>query len=239
MKVLDLFCGCGGFSLGFDYAGFKIVMGIDSWDIACESYSVNFPNTEVLCEDIMKIDHETLPDVDIVIGSPPCQCFSSANLKKTEDPTLVNRFWEIVEYLNPKWVIMEEVPAAAKYVSDKWIKRVYRMSDYGIPQIRRRLFAGRFIEPNKAPTNIVFPAVLATEYKGAGGSITRLSDTFGRRSLLPEAMLIQTFPLDYYLAGSLKDRYTQIGNAVPPLMAYRLADAIKNGNIFNIEELIK
>jgi len=229
LKVLDLFCGCGGFSLGFESAGFKIVMGIDNWEVACESYQTNFPSAEVLCEDIMNIDPSTLPRVDIIIGSPPCQDFSCANLKKKEDPTLINKFWKIVDELQPKWIIMEEVPAAKNYIPNGWMKRIYKMCDYGVPQIRRRLFAGRFVDPPKCPTKAMFPAVMATEYRGVGGTRqrTRLSDIFGRKSLIPEAKLVQTFPLDYYLAGTLKDQYIQIGNAVPPVMAYHLAMAIK------------
>lgn len=48
-----------------------------------------------------------------------------------------------------------------------------------------------------------------------------ISWAFGRKSLIPEAKLVQTFPLDYYLAGNLREQYIQIGNAVPPLMSYR------------------
>ena len=43
MKVIDLFCGCGGFSEGFRQAGFEIVLGVDIWDIACKSFEANFP----------------------------------------------------------------------------------------------------------------------------------------------------------------------------------------------------
>jgi len=57
--------------------------------------------------------------------------------------------------------------------------------------------------------------------------MTRLADIFRRKSLIPEAKLIQTFPIDYIICGSLKEQYEQIGNAVPPLMSYRLAEAIR------------
>lgn len=228
MKVADLFCGCGGFSLGFEYAGFKIVYGLDKWDMACESFSTNFPDAEVVCEDALNLTPDDIPDVDVIIGGPPCQRFSCANLKKVEDPSLVNWFWRVVEEKQPKYVVMEEVPAARKYVPRKWKVKVFRMCDFGVPQIRKRLFAGNYPDPVPRPTSVVFPAVMATEYKGRGGSrqMTRLSDAFGRKSLIPEAKLVQTFPLDYFLAGTLKDQYIQIGNAVPPAMAYAIAEAI-------------
>jgi len=231
LKVVDLFCGCGGFSLGFDYAGFRIIYALDSWGIACESYQTNFPDVEVVCEDALNLSPRDIPDADIIIGGPPCQEFSVANLKKKYDTSLIDWFWEVVREKNPKYVIMEEVPAVRRFLPPNIpMVRIYRMCDYGVPQIRRRLFAGRFAEPVRTPVRVVFPAVLATEWKGSAGprQMARLSWAFGRKSLIPEAKLVQTFPLDYYLAGTLKEQYIQIGNAVPPLMAYRLAEAIMN-----------
>ena len=233
LKVVDLFCGCGGFSYGFDFFDdtFKIIYALDSWETACESYSANYPHVEVVvCEDALNLTADDIPDADVIIGSPPCQDFSVANLKKKFDTRLVDWFWEIVYEKNPKYVIMEEVPAVKKFLPPNVpMTRVYRMCDYGVPQIRRRLFAGRFVEPAKQPVNVVFPAVMATEYKGRGGprQMTRLADIFRRKSLIPEAKLIQTFPIDYIICGSLKEQYEQIGNAVPPLMSYRLAEAIR------------
>lgn len=231
LKVIDLFCGCGGFTYGFDYFDdvFKVIYALDKWDVACESYSANYPHVDVVCEDALNLKSDDIPDADVIIGSPPCQDFSIANLKRKEDPTLINWFWKIVEDKRPKYVIMEEVPLAKRYIPKGVKAKIYKMCDYGIPQIRKRLFAGNFPEPTKNPTDVTFPAVIATEYKGSIGDrqIRRLSSVFKRKSLIPEAKLIQTFPIDYYLSGNLKEQYIQIGNAVPPLMSYRLAEAIK------------
>ncbi len=242
LKVIDLFCGCGGFTYGFDYLDdtFEVIFALDKWKVACESYSVNYPNVEIVCKDALRLKPEDIPDADVIIGSPPCQDFSIANLKRKEDPTLINWFWKVVEEKKPRYIIMEEVPRAKYYVPSGVKIRIYKMCDYGIPQIRRRLFAGEFPEPTKSPINVTFPAVMATEYKGVGSKrqMTRLSKIFRRKSLIPEAKLVQTFPIDYYLAGNLKEQYIQIGNAVPPLMSYRLAEAIKrdlegNSNILS------
>lgn len=230
LKVIDLFCGCGGFSLGFDYAGFKIIYALDNWKTACESYQANFPDVEVVCEDALKLAPEDIPDADVIIGGPPCQEFSVANLKKKYDTSLIEWFWDMVVEKNPKYVIMEEVPTVRRFLPPNIpMVRIYRMCDYGVPQIRKRLFAGRFVEPIKHPTKVIFPAVLATEWRGSAGprQMARLSSVFGRKSLIPEAKLVQTFPIDYVVYGTLKEQYEQIGNAVPPLMAYRLAEAIK------------
>jgi len=242
MAVADLFCGCGGFSLGFDMVGFDVVFGLDSWRVACESFQANFPKAEVVCKDALEIDHSEIPDADIIIGGPPCQGFSIARAgiwdkidKRDFDTSLVEWFLKVVEAKRPKYWIMENVPAVADLISAPKVK-VLEMWRYGVPQMRRRMFAGVFEDPRESPVEVIFPAVLASENKGGvverrmrhGRLGIRLGSVFRRRSFLPEAMLVQTFPLDYILAGNLTERYMQIGNAVPPLMAYRLAEAIKN-----------
>ena len=243
MKVVDLFCGCGGFSLGFEYAGFEIIFGLDNWKAACESYAANFPNAEIMCADALTLTADDIPNADIIIGSPPCQDFSIANMKKRYDTRLIDWFWDVVRRKNPKYVIMEEVPLVRSFLPpDVPMVRIYRMCDYGVPQVRRRLFAGWFVEPRKHPVNVIFPTVLATEWKGSAGprQMKRLAWAFGRKSLIPEAKIIQTFPLDYIVCGTLKEQYEQIGNAVPPLMAYRLAEAIKlrESGLSRLEEYI-
>ena len=241
LKVADLFCGCGGFSLGFEQVGFDIVYGLDNWQVACDSFSWNFPKAKVECKDALVTDPGEIPDVDIIIGGPPCQPFSIARAgifskkdTRTFDLTLTNWFLKVVQEKNPQFWIMENVRAVAKFLP-KWIPKVkvYEMWQFGVPQFRPRMFAGLFPEPTPTPLSFVFPTVLASEDKGGiverrrkNSLGIRLGSIFRRRSLLPEAKLVQTFPLDYVLCGNLTDQYTMIGNAVPPLMAFHLAKAI-------------
>ncbi len=231
LTVADLFSGCGGFSLGFDYAGHKIVYALDNWDIACRSYKLNFPKANVECVDALTIDPSEIPDVDVIIGGPPCQAFSVANVghKITEeDLDLINWFLMVVEAKKPKFWIMENVPGVKKHLPSNIMKNTYRMCDFGIPQIRKRVFSGYYNEPQRNPIEPRFPAIMATEYKSSPGNRqhSKLSTTFRRIGLVPECLMIQTFPLDYLLCGTLRDRYTQVGNAVPPIMAYRLGEAL-------------
>ena len=232
MKVADLFCGCGGFSLGFDYLeDFELVYALDNWDVACKSYGSNFPSVDIDCRDALDVKPQEIPRVDVLIGGPPCQAFSIVNNKsrRSFDSSLVGWFCSIVEYANPKFWIMENVPPLFDFIPAKYHKKIYRLSDYGVPQIRRRVFAGKYNEPKKHPTNTVFPTILATEYKGMSHrNGERLASLLKRKSLIPEAKLVQTFPLDFILCGTLQDQYIQVGNAVPPLMAYRLAEALVN-----------
>lgn len=236
LKVADTFAGCGGLSLGFDYLhkDFKIVYAVDNWDIACKSYKSNMPNVHVECKDVLTIEPKDFPHVDILIGSPPCQEFTIARTlgfkKRTFDTSLINWFLSIVEHIKPKYWIMENVPAVKDYVKAPKVK-ILRMTDYGIPQLRKRMFAGIYEDPKKEPIKIRFPTVI----NEAGGFTyrppnlgIRLGAVFRRRSLVKEMKLVQTFPLDYVLCGSLKEQVQQLGEAVPPLMSYKLAEAIKN-----------
>lgn len=241
MKVIDLFCGCGGFSLGFDYIhDFELVYALDNWDVSCRSYKTNFPYIDVDCRDALSIKPKEIPKADIIIGGPPCQEFTNIKAHsrgrftppaRTFDTALIQWFMSIVEYVKPKFWIMENVPPVSKVVPTKIFRTILKMTDYGIPQLRKRMFAGKFNIPKKAPCKIRFPTVI-----NEGGGVTyrppnlgiRLGAVFRRRSLLTEIKLIQTFPLDYIIHGKLSERYKQLSNAVPPLMAYRLAEALIN-----------
>lgn len=123
--VVDLFSGCGGFSLGFVNAGYRIVAAIDNtfWEMI--TYACNIPNFQgvpVHCyyKDIRKISgYEILfnlglkkGDIDVVVGGPPCQSFSSVGNRKVGDERdyLVFEFRRLVMELQPKTFVMENVP---------------------------------------------------------------------------------------------------------------------------------
>jgi DNA (cytosine-5)-methyltransferase 1 len=166
-SVLDTFAGAGGFSLGFELAGAAIVgaIEIDSW--ACETFQFNHPNATVMQADITTIHDERIINAfgqlkpDIVLGGPPCQGFSICN-KNNGDPkdprnSLFKEFIRVGRLLTPKVMIMENVPnlIKARTASNKLVvdiiknelrdlgyhveHRILEATDYGVPQIRRRL----------------------------------------------------------------------------------------------------
>lgn len=176
LKVIDLFCGAGGFSRGFRDAGFNVALGLDN-DVACgKSYKVNFPNAIVIVEDIRGIAGSDImylvgKEYSVVIGSPPCEPFTAANPNREASPLdrlykdplgkLTLEFIRIVGELRPKIFIMENVPAILeeeikislleefKYVG---YSRVYfnvlNAEKYGTPSKRRRVFISNvFINP--------------------------------------------------------------------------------------------
>ena len=151
MDVLDLFCGCGGFSSGFLGAGFNIKYAIDIWKVCKETFEYNHSNTEFILADIKDLDPNDFKDVDIVIGSPPCQHFSTA--KSSPNPELgmelVNVFREWIDVIKPKKWLMENVPGLFKHLSFMRFPEIniLNCAYYGVPQMRKRCFAGDYCPP--------------------------------------------------------------------------------------------
>lgn len=166
-SVLDTFAGAGGFSLGFELAGAKVIGAIemDSW--ACETFKFNHPNATVMQGDITTMSDEQILNSfgkfnpDIVLGGPPCQGFSICN-KNSGDPkdprnSLFEEFIRVGRLLKPQVMIMENVPnlIKAKTESKELVvdiiktelrnlgyhveHRILEATDYGVPQIRKRL----------------------------------------------------------------------------------------------------
>jgi len=166
LKVVDLFCGAGGFSEGFRRVGFEIVSAVDSWKTAAGTFSTNHPETRVLVRDVSKLDPAELGETDVLIGSPPCNHFSYSNNGGNGDLDeglrLVVRFLELLIYLKPKYWIVENVPrllslmpggvfANQMKVGGETImiprKTVLNAADFGVPQRRSRLLMGSFPMP--------------------------------------------------------------------------------------------
>lgn len=162
-RVLDLFCGAGGLSLGFQNAGFKIIGGVDFDKAAMETHSFNFNSDFEYCGDISQIDDEKIDDlknqVDVIIGGPPCQGFSSANryTKEEDDPRnkLFFQYIRFVKTILPKMFLIENVPGILTrnngYAKSKIIEitenlgykvevKVLSSDEYGVPQKRTRAF---------------------------------------------------------------------------------------------------
>lgn len=118
-KMVDFFAGAGGLSCGFTQAGFKVCFANDFEDVCVRTYRYNhpeLPSDKVLKEDIRKIvsniENYVTEDVDIVVGGPPCQGFSSANQQRIiDDPRneLYKYYIEAIKRICPKFVVMENV----------------------------------------------------------------------------------------------------------------------------------
>lgn len=156
IKVVDLFCGCGGMSLGFMNAGFKVVAGFENWDSAYECYNLNFNNRGIQMdlsnvERVIERLHELTPD--IIIGGPPCQDFSLAGEQvEGERANLTYSFAQIVTGYHPQFFVMENVQQVTDSEAYSKAKKLFIQNGYGltevvldasfcdVPQKRKRFF---------------------------------------------------------------------------------------------------
>lgn len=162
-KAIDLFSGCGGLSQGLTEAGFEVIACVENWSKAADVYRLNHPDATIIEKDICELDDsEFLATIDspvhLVAGCPPCQGFSSLRKKSISegpdsDPRnqLASQFVRVVRVFMPQVIMLENVPGLAKYhlfeticadleslgYEIEW--RIVNVSDYGVPQRRRRL----------------------------------------------------------------------------------------------------
>lgn len=163
-KAISLFCGAGGCSLGFELAGYDVIYASDFDKAAIDTYQLNFPETLSEVQDIITQDFKSLMtrlsikqgELDILIGGPPCQGFSTAGTRFWDDPRnqLLKEYVRCLDEIRPKWFLMENVEGlltsnkgnyvyeAAKAFRDLGytirIDKVYSQ-EYGIPQRRKRV----------------------------------------------------------------------------------------------------
>jgi DNA (cytosine-5)-methyltransferase 1 len=153
-KFVSLFCGCGGFDIGFIQAGYKCISAFDNDPIAIEAYSKNI-DANVKLQDLSKsFNCNQFADVDVVIAGPPCQGFSTAGKMRYNDPRnhLLIRAVEISLSLKPKVIVIENVNGVvSKKLQNYWekakclLKKKYNVreylfntKDFGLAQIRKR-----------------------------------------------------------------------------------------------------
>lgn len=158
--MVDLFCGAGGLSLGFTQEGFVSVLANDIQECCVDTYSHNHPETpytNILLGDINEIIPNIVKltdnqQIDIVVGGPPCQGFSTANRQRLiDDPRnhLYKSYVEVVDEVRPSFFVMENVKgmlSVANQVVEDFKKIGYTVSykvlnakDFGVPQNRERL----------------------------------------------------------------------------------------------------
>jgi len=155
-KIVDLFAGCGGMSLGFQNAGFKIVAAYDNWQPAIDIYRENFKHpiisADLATQDISAELKRMAPD--IIIGGPPCQDFSIAGKREFEGKraNLTLIFSKIIESVRPRWFVMENVyniekspvfnDAIHNFKKSGYgiTKHIWDASYMGVPQMRKRYF---------------------------------------------------------------------------------------------------
>lgn len=184
--VVDFFCGAGGFSEGFHQAGFEIVKAFDIWNPAIVTHNRNHPSSKPIAEygNVEEIAYmsdlefeKTVPDSDVIIGSPPCVAFSNSNKSGKADKThgikLLKSYLRIIARKRfkkdsiLKYWVLENVANIQKYIEPKYkmsdlglpgddileVKYqgsgVYEMQFFGVPSKRKRYICGNFPVPQQ------------------------------------------------------------------------------------------
>lgn len=192
MKAISIFAGAGGCSLGFMYAGVDIIKAYENCDTAIETYNENFGQNKCLNVDLSTCDFKSIKEglklsrgeLDLIIGGPPCQGFTTAGNRFWNDPRnkLVQNYANALECFSPRWFMMENVEgilttAGGIYIAEcikkmielgysVYLKKVY-MQEHGVPQRRKRVF----IVGNREGKKFDFPVPL----ESATGAIYRSS----------------------------------------------------------------
>lgn len=178
--VISTFSGCGGSSRGYVEAGFKVLLAVEWWNTAAESYRQNFPETPVYegdiaaltAKEVFKLTGLKPRELDVFDGSPPCQGFSRAGRMKLSDPrnNLFREYVRLLKALQPKAFVMENVK--------------------GLVTGKMRLVFGDILAELKAAGYQVKAAVMNTKYYGVAQSRERVIFIGIRKDLKVEP----TFP---------------------------------------------
>lgn len=148
LNVVSTFSGCGGSSLGYRMAGFKVLAALEFVDAAVETYKANFPTTTVITKDIRDVSPKDIlkeiglepGELDVLDGSPPCASFSMAGKRQNgwgkvknysdtvqRSDDLFFEFIRLIEGLSPKVFVAENVEGLLRGKAKGYFKRIIEM----------------------------------------------------------------------------------------------------------------
>ena len=140
MNIIDLFCGCGGLSLGLQNAGYNILAAFDNWNEAISIYERNFEHP-IYKQDLTDVEgtSKIIADLhpDMIVGGPPCQDFSSAGSRNEDNGRgiLTVCYAQIISKVRPEWFMMENVEKIVGTKKLEEARRIYSEAGYGLTQV--------------------------------------------------------------------------------------------------------
>lgn len=242
--AIDLFSGAGGLSFGFEQAGFDVLAAVELDPIHASTYSYNFPNSIMLCRNIIDITGKDIrslasinnKEIDIIFGGPPCQGFSTIGKKLVDDSrnTLVFQFIRLVSELKPKYFCLENVPGILRGTSRKLFLEVinnfiasgyqivepYQIlnaANYGVPQHRERLF---LIGCRKGLNNPCYPEPITRQPLSKNSGLPVGHTVFDAIADLPE---VENYP-ELFNSDSVQGKYGKPSCYASQLRGFSLLD---------------
>lgn len=250
--IIDLFCGCGGFGLGAELAGFHTAVAVDVDKTLQSAYSRNFPGTRVINADLSEMNEESwrivLNNVQVegVIGGPPCQGYSRMGHSDKNDPrrSLLRHYFRTVNIIRPKFFVMENVEGlmdeknvyelenALKTLSSDYTvlkPTVLDASEFGAPTKRRRVIVVGYLQGE-------ISALTVEDFKPEPNLLTTVREAI---SDLPSPLnRFQTSNLNDYSWNLLKSEnqlsaYARLMRQLPPenLGWGKAVQELKNGRV--------
>lgn len=259
-KYIDLFCGIGSFHYSFKKLGFECVMACDIYNAAKINYKENY-DMDVL-DDICDIDPASLDDYDILCAGFPCQPFSQAGRRKGFEDSRGTMFSQVMKFVKqnkPKIVILENVQGLLSHdkgksfdriqteLNDEGYNIVYKVlkcSDYGIPQMRKRLFIvgfknikvkniDNFFDLSEYEKTITLSEYLQKNFEKdtaytirCGGRRSPINDKHNwdgywvdnieYRLTIEDGLKLQGFH-NYNLIGTMSQKWKLLGNTIPTI----------------------
>jgi DNA (cytosine-5)-methyltransferase 1 len=257
---VDLFCGIGSFHQSLTKLGGKCVLACDINTFVCETYEKNYGVKPK--GDICGIDNKDFPDFDILCAGIPCQPFSNiGKLKGFDDErgSLINQVTRILKAKSPKAFIIENVKGLVNHNEGETFKKMVHMleecnykishqvlscDNYGIPQMRKRLFIVGLkdkvfdFEAIKTIQTPSLSSYLGMNFKKdkaftirCGGRNSNITDRHNWDSYylsndevytlnVQDMKKLQGFPEEFVLCGSKKQQETMLGNTIPTNLTY-------------------
>ena len=276
VKYIDLFCGMGSFHYSFQKLGFKCVMASDIYKPAKENYKKNY-NIDVL-DDICDIEPSSIEQYDILCAGFPCQPFSQAGYHKGFKDSRGTMFSQVMRFVKtniPKVVVLENVQALLNHDKGKSfakikeelekegykvVYKVLKCSDYGIPQMRKRLFIvgfnnievndlDNFFKLDKYKKNTTLSDYLGQNFKKdiaytlrCGGKHSPIDDRHNwdgywvddkeYRLTVDDGLNLQGFN-DYDFVGKGNEKWKMLGNTIPTIFTEIIGKQIIKHTSFN------
>ena len=272
LKFVDLFCGIGSFHYSFKKFGWECVMSCDIDKAVKETYKENYNQNPL--DDITKIEPQSILPFDILCAGFPCQPFSQCGQHKGFDDergTLFFNIMKFVKFHNPKIIILENVQGLLNHDSGNTFQtiitqienanyivgyKVLKCSDYGIPQMRKRLFIigirNDLELKNKIKHILDFKEyekqVLLSTYLGkqfekdiaytirCGGKKSPINDKHNwdgyivdgkeYRLTIADCLKLQGFNNSFKLKGNVREQWKQLGNTIPTIFTEIIATNI-------------
>ena len=272
-RFIDLFAGIGGFHYGLIQCGGKCVMASELDDTAKETYFENYGIMPL--GDICNINSKDIPEFDLLCAGFPCQSFSNIGTKGGLDDPRGALFFQVIRILNeckPKAFLLENVKGLLshnkgrtfdtirKSLDDSGYDVFYEVleaKDYGVPQMRKRLFivgiekayGVRFEFPKPIGCVKKLSDVLGGETEREiaftiriGGRRSGINNKFNwdcykvdgesRYIKIEECLELQGFPRTFHLSGNQSLKFKQVGNAVPTVIIKAIGEQLCNTGIF-------